>query len=225
MIFLKLCIISFFIVNLEATTIFIKGGIYTIPPYNDFYSDTKKQIIKIDPFYIDKYEVSNKKFHKKDIGQEEIEYPVVNISYQEAANYCKKHKGSLPTVEQWIVASSFEKDRYYPFATKNYPILDQNDINIKNEKAIELETDGFGAEIDLVNVSDALVGNNQIVGMLGNIWEITLSKTNYTKLKGGSFFNNSEKGLLNNIIENKVLKIDLKGYEHVGFRCVYKIDE
>ncbi|MEA2050454.1 MAG: SUMF1/EgtB/PvdO family nonheme iron enzyme [Campylobacterota bacterium] len=212
----------FTLITLNANTIDIKGGIYKIPPFKSFYVDKKEQIVQIKDFKIDKYEVSNKLFGKKGINEDEQNYPVVKIKYQDAIKYCKQKGGDLPTKEQWLVASSFENNQFYQYSTKNYPLKNENDINIVQDRAVELEIDGFGAEFDLVEVQDALVGNNNIVAMLGNVWELTKSNTQYVYLKGGSFFNNEKKELLNNYIENRVLKSDLDQYEHIGFRCVYK---
>jgi formylglycine-generating enzyme required for sulfatase activity len=215
-------ILSYCLLFANKNIVLIKGGIYKIPSYEDFYTKTKPYTIKTKSFYIDKYEVSNKQFGKTDIDEDEQDYPVVKISYDEALKYCQKHNGTLPTQEQWIVASSFSNNQFYLYATKQYPITNQNNINIKEDRAIQLETKGYGADTDIVSVYDALIGNNGIVGMLGNVWEITKSNNNIIILKGGSFYNYQTPNLLNNLIQNKVYKSNLKQYEHIGFRCVYQ---
>ena len=202
--------------------VLIQGGRYTIPLYDTIYVTIPSKTIAVDSFMIDKYEVSNIEFGKHNILDDEENYPVSKISYEEAENFCISKGGALPTQEQWIVASSFENGKFFPYPTKVYPIEDENNINIKDERAIELEDGGYGAEIDLVDVDQAIVGINGIVGMLGNVWEITKTDGSYVVLKGGSFYNNSSKELLNNLVENRVLKFRLKDYEHIGFRCVYK---
>ncbi len=216
-------LVTSFISIFASDIITIKGGIYTIPSSSSFYiKDFKEKTIKIDSFKIDKYEVTNKEFGKKNIPVDEINYPVTSVSYKKAIQYCQKKSGTLPTNQQWIVASSFEDDKFYPYSTKKYPIKDENNINIIEERAIELEIDGFGAELDLVDTKDALIGNNGLVGMLGNVWEMTKNKTELVTIKGGSFYNIESFDILDNRVENKVLKTMLVDYEHIGFRCVYK---
>lgn len=200
--------------------IHIEGGEYSFEAKQSFYVKQKAKTLFVDSFYIDKYEVSNERYAKA-IG-EEMHYPVVSISYEDALSFCKKEGGSLPSEEEWMVAASFEDGVYYEYATKSYPIMDETDPNVVQERAMELEVEGFGADIDLVNVEDALVGNNKIVGMLGNVWEMVLSDTNQVILKGGSFYNRESPQILKSSVRSKVLKSRLDQYEHIGFRCVYK---
>ena len=207
---------------LEAQTITIQGGSYTIPSFKTFYANSSLETVTIKTFKIDKYEVSNKLFGKKTLYEEDINLPIVKIRYKEALQFCQNKGGNLPSVEQWIIASSFEDNHFFKFATKEYPIMNEDNINVIQERAIELETEGWGSFPDLVDVEDALVGNNNIVGMLGNVWELTRSDSKYTILKGGSFYNSEAIDLMNNLVENRVLKSSLKEYEHIGFRCVYE---
>ena len=201
----------------------IKAGEYILPPSKNFYS-TKSESSKLmmKDFTIDRYEVSNKRFNKKNISDDEAEFPVVKINYKQADEFCKKEGGKLPTKEEWLVAASYENKEFHPYSTKTYPILDENDLNIIEDRASELEQYGFGAFSDIVEVQEALIGNNSIVGMLGNVWEMTLSDGDYVTLKGGSFYNVESAELLDNRVQSRVLKSLLNQYEHIGFRCVYK---
>ena len=199
----------------------IDGGEYLVPDSDAFYAKDGFSFVVKD-FQIDRYEVSNERYGKKNIEEDELSYPVVGLGYEDALKFCKKEGGTLPTSEQWMAAASFEKGVFFPFATKVYPIFDENDLNVVQERASELEVEGFGAFSDLVEVQEALVGNNDIVGMLGNVWEITLGDERFVTLKGGSFYNVESRELLRNKVQNKVLKSTLKQYEHIGFRCVYQ---
>jgi len=207
---------------LVAQTVTIEGGSYTIPAQKSFYTHKRVKKIDIKTFKIDKYEVSNSRFGKKIEFEDELYFPVVSLSYKDAESFCKKMGGNLPTVEQWLVSSSFENGRFYRFATQKYPIIDEKNINVIEERASELENIGFGAFNDLVDVKDALVGNNEIVGMCGNVWEMTRSNGEYVVLKGASFYNSESIDMMDTRVENRVLKSSLKEYEHIGFRCVYE---
>ena len=206
----------------EANTIVIKAGTYTLPAQKSFYTDVQSQEIKVKTFKIDKYEVSNSRFGKKIEFEDELQFPVVSLSYEDAEGFCKKMGGHLPTVAQWVVSSSFENGKFYGFATQKYPITDEKNINVIDERASELEKTGYGAFNDLVDVEDALVGNNKIVGMCGNVWEMTRSSGEYVVLKGASFYNSESIDMMDTRVENRVLKSSLKEYEHIGFRCVYE---
>jgi len=215
-----ICITSISFAN---QTITIEGGKYLFPSQNLFYYSSDKRDIEIESFMIDKYEVSNKRFGKEIEFEEDKNLPVLKIGYEEARSFCKKNGGDLPTKEQWLIASSFENRIFYPFVTKHYPIIDENNINVIQERAIELEKEGsFGAFNDLVDVENALIGNNGIVGMCANVWEMIKSSGEYVVLKGASFYDSEKYDLMNTQIETKVLKASLREYEHIGFRCVYE---
>jgi len=215
-------LISLIPLLLLAESIKIGGGTYIIPEYHSFYVSHSSESITIAPFSIDKYEVSNREFEKKNIYADDLNLPVTHISYDEALNFCQKKGANLPTSEQWLIAASFEDGTFYPYSTQVYPIMDSNNVNVIKEYASELEDEGFGLFNDVVDVNEALIGNNNIVGMLGNVWEIVLSDGDFVELKGGSFYNANNVELLNNFVSTKVLKSQLSDYEHIGFRCVYK---
>jgi len=207
----------------SAEIVEIKGGERIIPPSCGFYCASQASItVSVKKFNIDRYEVSNEKYHKKNIQEDESHFPVVHISYEDAQKFCEKMGGTLPTNEEWMVAASFENGEFHPYSTKVYPINNEEDINVVEERASELETEGFGIFTDLVDVEEALKGKNNIIGMLGNVWEMVLSDGKYVTLKGGSFYNAQSPALLDSRANNKVLKSTLDQYEHIGFRCVYK---
>jgi len=208
--------------------IFIKGGEYFIPYSKGFYTHSfKSKKIKIDSFYIDKYEMSYDRLPKNmknliptyilQYGyKEDLALPVTNITYKQALEVCKKMGGDLPTENEWIVAAAFDK-KFYPYATKQYPLA-KNDINIKKQYSL----DGYMPQI-IVSVYNSLIGNNSIFGMLGNVWEMTKSDGKYVLVKGGSFFDYDKVELLDVRVRNYVLKKDVASRLEIGFRCVYKV--
>lgn len=224
---MKLFLIFFFLVALFGDDkVFIKGGSFIIPKGDSFYIKSfNKKIITIDDFYIDKYEFSYKLLPKKfqylipkylvSSSFEDLNLPVMNISYSQALEICKLKGGDLPTEEEWIVAAAFENGKFYKYPTKKYP-LDKNDINIKKNLS-----DGYIFS-DMVFTNQALIGINGIYGMLGNVWEIVKSSGKYVLVKGGSFYNSFMIDLLDVRVRNYILKKDLNSRYTVGFRCVYR---
>jgi len=198
---------------------------------------------KITPFYISKYEITNKDYNKylkaqnkkfKNYDEYELNEPVVNIDFYTAQKVCKFYKGRLPTELEWIVAASFKvakskcyeylvKNRFYPYPTAKYP-LNNNDPQIKCmlKDDDEIEAEFIGSELSEVEYSYENI--NGVYGMLGNVWEWVNSDRiyfgkKYKVIKGGSYANFKEKIFFDSRISNFL--VATSKLKNVGFRCVW----
>ncbi len=67
------------------------------------------------------------------------DYPVVNVTYEDAKNYCDKWGKSLPTEAMWEKAARGETRYYYPWG--NEP--DDGKANYNNKKTDTLKVDSY----------------------------------------------------------------------------------
>jgi len=223
----------FFTLLFGSDKIFIPGGEYVIPKGDTFYTKNfKEEKIKIKPFYIDKYEFSYDRVPKSMIhivpiyilrSKYDIEkkLPVYTVKYEEALKICRLKGGDLPTEEQWMVAAGFENGKFYKFPTKHYP-LTQKDLKEQSQNYLQQIDDKYYLLDDYAPVNEALKGNNQIYGMLGNVWEMVKSKGKYVLVKGGSFYDFDRIDLFDIRVRNYVLKKYVPSTLLIGFRCVYE---
>jgi len=206
---MKWIIVLITIILFADDKVFIKGGEYIIPKGDSFFIyNYPKTKIKLDSFYIDKYEITYEDVANIDISlvptyidiEMDRHLAVNTLSYKEAEFICKKRGGDLPTEEQWIVAASFDTKFH------KYPVKFNIDDYVE----------------DIVFVDELPKGVNGLYGMLGNVWEMTKSSGKLVLVKGGSFFDYDKEELLDVRIRNYVLKKDVKLNSTIGFRCVYK---
>ena len=190
------------IINADNDMVPIPGGKFL------FGEDKKK--IEVGEFYIDKYEVTNaqyKKFkpeHTFPDGKED--FPVTEISYFEAEEYCKEAGKRIPTSAEWEKAARGADGRLYPWGDK---------FDTKKTNSIEAAKDAP------VKVGSFEKGKSPygVYDMSGNVWEWVDawdSKKQYRILRGGSYFDGED---LNKTISTLMsIPDDIHGY--IGFRCV-----
>ncbi len=181
----------------------------------DWCNDETPRKVKIDAFWIDKYEVSNDDYRKcfiagvcepallhEDRPQDfnKPRQPVVFVSWEDARIYCSWRRGNLPTEEQWEVAAEGEKLGGAHFG----------------------QPYGNGATETIGKFEP---NSNGLYDMMGNVYEWTLngynsSGTSSAKnkvVRGGSW--NSPSHYLRT--SDRVGKDPGLRYSDVGFRCVY----
>ena len=190
------------------------------------------EMVFVDRFYIDKYEVTNaqyKKFldgnlnlplpphWKKGVYDEgKDNYPVVNVDWYMAAMYCKSISKRLPTKEEWDKAARGNEGFEYPWG--------------KIFKSELLNSDEAGFE-RLTPAGSFEAGKSPygIYDMAGNVKEWTDSEYekkvgeaelpfhggSYKILRGGSFRSNAEEVKVANIKYSPPTYRDID----VGFRC------
>lgn len=199
-------------------------------------------------FYIDQYEVSNKKYRdflnfikenghivcpkdelkgidhvpslwKIDMDQLKEEsrqkilrmlddnYPVVGITYYDAAAYAAWAGKSLPTADQWerVARGDTGSLTLYPWGDE----FDPQQCNSLERKDIDLP----------LPVNDSGIGVNEknIYGIIGNVSEWIRSDSNMVGMKGGNW---QTKGELFGLLFSQSLSSREDGFDNVGFRCV-----
>ena len=199
--------------------VLIPGGEYNLGSYYceeeqsnaDWCNDEALRKVKIGPFWIDKYEVSNADYREcfiagvcepavlhedrpKDFNKPR--QPVVFVSWEDARTYCAWRGGELPTEAQWEAAAQGKKlgGAYFgqPYAT--------------------------GAPEDTGKFT---ANSNGLYDMMGNVYEWTQDwyETNKEKdkvVRGGSW--NSPGHFLRT--SDRVRKDPELRYSDVGFRCI-----
>ncbi len=201
----------------------------------EYANATPKRTVELPEFHIDKFEVTNamyKKFvdatkhrapkgwsgkaYKKGRG----DYPVVNVSYQDAQSYAKWAGKRLPSEEEWEKAArggKLKSGRIFPWGIKYSPVH----ANTKES--------GYGGPLRTGEYEKGL-SPYKVYDMTGNVAEFTSS--DYAAYPGNTSFPKSNKG-------DKVLRggsFSTASYESiisfrkkigpketspsVGFRCV-----
>ena len=152
-------------------------------------------------------------------NEEYLDHPVVGVSWVGANVYANYFGWSLPTMDQWILASQGDQelDEGWIYPWNDNTIINQNYANYDNDNTSQVKHyNGLGE----LNLSLSAYG---LYDMAGNVWEYTAtptsSETAYKKT-GGAFDS-----------ESNQLEIGYEAYalwEHVsyntGFRCIASID-
>ncbi len=119
------------IINPKDNSVVVKvpGGEFTMgsKPGEGNPDELPQQVVKIDEYWIDKYEVTMGQYKKfcadtkrplpemPDWARDDK--PMVNVTWQDAADYAKWRGGALPTEAQWEKAARGIDLRPYPWGT------------------------------------------------------------------------------------------------------------
>jgi iron(II)-dependent oxidoreductase len=155
--------------------------------YHD--SSTPAHKVKLDAFYIDKYEVTNEEYKKfveakghriplhwedagGDIPQGKEKHPVVYVSWEDAVAYCEWAGKRLPTEAEWEKAARGTDGRFFPWGNK----FSRKKANF--EKSRKNDTTKVGSYPKGVSPYGCY-------DMAGNVWEWTAD--NYLPYPGNKY--------------------------------------
>jgi formylglycine-generating enzyme required for sulfatase activity len=199
---------------------------------DDYKASVPKHVITLKGFYIDKYEVTNRQYKKfvaatrhpaprhwrgGNYPRQQDDYPVVNVSWSDAAAYCKWAGKRLPTEAEWEVAATGKKGLLYPWGRK---FRDDRANTVKERFHAPTVTGRYEKGMSKFGCYD----------MAGNVWEWTAdvykpysgsqlkvekSDRGTRVVRGGSF---KDQPFMATTIYRRKLKAD-GVYDNVGFRC------
>ena len=204
------------------------------------YDESPVREVRLDAYWIDKYEVSNGQYQKcvnagkctkprstdsytrsSYYGKAEYDnYPVIYVSWHQAKAYCEWAGGSLPTEAQWEKAARGTDARKYPWGDES------PNSNLVNYGEIKGDTTAVGSYPRGASPYGAM-------DMAGNVWEWVLdwygpydaAETNnpqgpgtgdYRVLRGGGWYSSSG-GIRS--ANRRYLNPTITG-DYIGFRCV-----
>ena len=243
----------------------IPAGSFTMDVVNgdEFISYPKQdfpRIISLKSFYIDKYPVTNVEFKKfldeskyrpaDSVNflkhwinyrpkQEEENFPVVNISYEDAKAYATWAGKRLPTEAEWQYAAQTADGRMWPWG---------NQVKQKAKEAKNISTTLTLVDFGIPDPEFCNTGNGKLypVGqykkgvnpfglydLVGSVWQMTndwyqSDSYQYIMLKGGSYYHPGGswwyvQGGPKPLHYRQMLLRVSQGFERnatVGFRCV-----
>jgi len=140
----------------------LDGGTFKMGTYTDEFSDKAPRNVQLDPFFIDKTEVTNAAY-KQYISEaggtvRALDYlldpvlgadklPVVNVTHKEAQDFCKFYNKRLPTEAEWeYSAKGGSSNMHYFWGEKEDPMY-MNFRGSNKNKSVEVGSypaNGFG---------------------------------------------------------------------------------
>lgn len=233
--------------SLPSDMVIIPGTLfsYEVTPGEEFipYPDVSNKKIRIDSFLIDKYPVTNAQYYEfimrtgyrpADTArylkhwssgmykQGQDRYPVVYISYEDAAAYAKWAGKRLPGEAEWQLAAQGTDKRKWPWGDEFHA------TNCNNSFDRPTPVDAFAKGASPYGVMD----------MVGNVWQMTndmyFNGTNYfITIRGGSYFKPASswwyiQGGPQPLDRTQIMLLVSPGFdrsETVGFRCVKDIEK
>jgi serine/threonine protein kinase len=155
------------------------------PPYLEFASGdmvfvpggeaqlgSDKQPVRVNPFYIDKTEVTTRAYLifcretgraiSPGVDEARLDYPVVNVTFDDAQTFASWARKRLPTAIEWEKAARGANGQSYPWGSEmRYDIA-----NVPKDK-IAFETAVLAPALSNVEGASPYGALN----MLGNVWE------------------------------------------------------
>lgn len=207
--------------------VLVPGGEFLFGEDHQAPDEKPRRSITLEAFYIDKYEVTNAQYKAvfpTHTFEEEFEnYPVTNLSWEQASAYAAAVKKRLPTEEEWEKAARGTDGREYPWGELFDDSL-ANTGGAVNAKPMEVGEFRGGASpygcLDMAgNVYEwtsswykAYPGNGEIKKDYGQVYRV---------LRGGSFRTSSYDV---RCAKRHYARMDATRNDY-GFRCVADIED
>lgn len=212
--------------------------------------------VRLDAFWLDRTEVSNAQYAmciKEDACdastivngdfENEDKYPAVNVSWQDASNYCNWIGGRLPTEAEWEYAARGSNSLIYPWGNDfDGTKLNYCDSDCPLDWRDTGQADGFATTAPVASYSPA--GDSWVgaADMAGNVWEwvadwygshyyqtitapvenpIGPESSKWKVLRGGSWRSNQRYMRA----ANRINGLPDARANDVGFRCVMAVND
>ena len=146
-------------VQVPAGMIPIPGGEFLMGRDDGNEYERPAHLVKIAPFFIDRYEVTNELYaqfvrqtrRNSPVHWPEGNYqigeallPVVNVSWNEARDFCEWANKRLPTEEEWEFAARGRDNRLYPYGNEWKPrFSNARETGLDKPQAVGSYPDGF----------------------------------------------------------------------------------
>jgi len=167
--------------------VYVSAGEFTMGNEAGKENQKPERPVKLDAYWIDKYEVSNAQYARcVEAGactmpsqtnsetrdnyfdnEDFANYPVIFVSWHQAQAYCQWAGGSLPTEAQWEKAARGNDKRTYPWKEDNRPNCQLANFQYDQDKFCVGDTSP---------VTDYELGASPYgaLNMAGNVWEWVL---------------------------------------------------
>jgi len=182
-----------------------------------------QRTVQVEGFYIDKYLVSNRDYSyfveetKRKPPEDWIggsyplgkaDHPVVNVSYEDAKEYCKWKKKRLPTAIEWEKAARGKEGLIYPYGLSFMRgICNTSEAKIKDTTP--------------VYANKKCISPYGIYDMSGNVWQWTdTAEGDKYIIKGGSFKSDADEAVAYKYKKES----KTKKKKDLGFRCALDKD-
>lgn len=196
-----------------------------VPAGAFIYGEESRKLRSLPGFYIDRFEVSNARYHAFLLAQPQRrpsrfagypqfnapEQPVVGIGWADAAAFCAWAGKRLPSEEEWEKAARGPDGRSWPWGdTPNETRFNGRSTGVYNPAAV-----GTHRQSDSPYGVADMAGN--VCEMTATLWESPNHPSKKHVMRGGSFLNRLPD--VRTTVRWAIPDED-KGTQWLGFRCV-----
>jgi serine/threonine-protein kinase len=172
------------------TTLSLPSGDMVLVPAGEFLYGEHKTRVPLHAFYIDKTDVTNAAYEKfcnekgyrrpPDFQADKPEYPVVNVTFEDARAFARWAGKSLPTAQEWEKAARGDQGWQFPWGNER----DRERANVSDNASL--------AKHEIMRSDSFQQGRSPYgaLNMVGNVWEfvdepakpLPADLTNFAKL-------------------------------------------